>query len=904
MKQLNNILILVFFSVLSFLIPLHSLFADDSKVLLIKGNNNYPPFEFLNAKKLPEGFNVDIMRAVAKGNSELLAKINEGLSIIKISGQYDKIYNKWFGAYESSGLDCHKFLKYLLIIVLPLILIIGLVLLWGWILRKQVALKTRQLLQSIENLKITLNSIGDAVIATNINGEITSMNPVAVKFTGWEIEEAKGKPLNHVFNIVNAKTLEEVENPVERVIKTGKIMGIANHTLLISKHGKKYHIADSAAPIKDTNDVIQGVVLVFRDVTQEYNMQEKLYQSQEIFLTFMDSFPGDAFIKDNNLKFVFINSHMKKSIGASTWLGKDLFEIPIPIELAQRITKDDKKALKAGKYKAAERKIDKDKIYRDYLTYRFAIEFSHDKKFVGGISLDITKLKQTEKALKKSEEKYRRLLETTSEGFLLTNYDNKIIDANQSLCNMLGYSMDEIMGKTPFDLVDCENRKIFEKQISMVKVSRHRTYEIFLRKKNKEIFPALFNATTLMDKNENNISSFAFVTDLTKQKKDEKELQKMEQLNSIGTLAGGIAHDFNNIMTGLFGNISIAKSEIPKEHPAFKTLEKAENSINRARKLTHQLLTFAKGGAPVQEHIPIDKLAREVIMFDLSGSSIKPVFNNPKDLWRAKADKAQMQQVFSNITINAVQAMPHGGHLYVNFENTEITGNSDIPLKSGAYIKIVIKDQGAGIDKKHLDHIFDPYFTTKERGSGLGLATVYSIINRHSGFIEVDTGSDTGTAFTFYLPAIIKPHVHGTIKKDHHNGKKDKTTDIYGKARILVMDDEEMIREVASEMLKRKGYTVETASDGKMAIEMYKDSMAGQAPFDAIIMDLTIPGGMGGEKALKGILAINPEAVVIVSSGYGEDPVMSDYAEYGFKGIIAKPYIMDNLDKILKQVLE
>ena len=1054
MPKTNKILILIFLCF--FLFPLHTIFAIKSKVLSIKGDYDYPPFEYLNKKKLPAGFNVDIMRTLAKamgmkihielgpwhnvrkeleqgkidalmgmfktkerektfdfstpnfiatyaifvlrgsrikslkdarnkriivengdlgydylienkitdklilkntikdvimalssgqgdcalisrlqgmiiiknekiknvipegppviqrqyciavkaGNTKLLAKMNEGLSIIKNSGQYDKIYDRWFGAYRNRELDYNKFLKYFVIIVLLLILVVFSALLWVWTLKKQVALKTRQLYKSRENIKITLNSIGDAVIATNISGEITRMNPTAAKLTGCKAEKAIGKPLNDIFNIVNAKTSQRVKNPVEKVIKTGKITGLANHTMLISKNGKRYQIADSAAPIKDAHGMIQGVVLVFRNITNKYHLQEKLRKSQEIFSAFMDSFPGEAFIKDDNFRFVFVNNYMKKHRGADKWMGKNLFQV-LPRELAERITQDDKKAFQNDCYEVEEQKPDKNGIYRDYLTHRFTIVLPRGQRLVGGISLDISEYKKTEKALKQSEEKYRRLIETTSEGFVLINYEDKIIDVNKSLCNMLGYSKDEIIGKTPFDFVDDENYKIFVKQIAKVRTSQHRTYEISLKKKTGVNFPVFFNATTLINRDEKKLSAFAFVTDLTKQKKYEKQMQKMEQLIGIGTLAGGIAHDFNNIMTGLFGNISIAKSRLSKDQKSFKYLEKAEESMRRASNLTNQLITFAKGGAPVQRDVPIDKLIKEVVLFDLSGSNVKPVFRKPEDLWMAKADKAQMQQVFSNLTINADQAMPGGGHLYITLENIKVTSKLDLPLSHGRYIKIIIRDEGTGIDKKDLDHIFDPYFTTKKAGSGLGLSTVYSIIHRHKGFIKAEIGPGIGMVFTLYLPAAAAVKPFKKVEKDPNDGKKEKPHALgsYYQAKILVMDDEEMICEVVSEMLKRRGYLVETAADGGKAIEMYKQSMDDKNPFDVIIMDLTIPGGTGGKDAIKDILDVNPKAVAIVSSGYAEDPVMANYSEYGFKDIIAKPYTMDNLHKVLKKVL-
>lgn len=265
----------------------------------------------------------------------------------------------------------------------------------------------------------------------------------------------------------------------------------------------------------------------------------------------------------------------------------------------------------------------------------------------------------------------------------------------------------------------------------------------------------------------------------------------------------------------------------------------------------------------------------------------------------ADVDKGQIQQVFSNLTINARQAMPNGGHLYISIENADMTIESLPGLKQRKYIKIVMKDEGSGIDSKYQSQIFDPYFTTKQAGSGLGLATSYSILNKHGGFIALNTKLGKGTTFTLYLPA-SKSKEFEKIEEQSIDG----VLNMRKVARVLVMDDDEMICDVVSEILERTGFSVKTAFDGKKATQMYKQSMEANKPFDVVIMDLTIPGGIGGKEAIKDILDIDPEAKVIVSSGYADNPVMSNYAAYGFKGIISKPYTMNNLQKVLSKVLD
>ncbi len=266
-------------------------------------------------------------------------------------------------------------------------------------------------------------------------------------------------------------------------------------------------------------------------------------------------------------------------------------------------------------------------------------------------------------------------------------------------------------------------------------------------------------------------------------------------------------------------------------------------------------------------------------------------------MWPAEADKGQIQQVFSNLIINARQAMPDGGHLYITMENADISENAVPGLNQGRYIRITVRDEGTGIDRKYLDRIFDPYFTTKHAGDGLGLATVYSIINKHGGFIKVDSQLAKGTTFTLYLPVS-----ESRQPAESRHPAAERAT-IKQTARLLVMDDDQMICTIVKQMLERSGFLVETASGGRQAVAMYKKALDVGKPFAVVIMDLTIPGGIGGKEAIKDILEIDPEARCIVSSGYADDPVMANYNEYGFSGIVAKPYTKSKLMEVLRQVL-
>jgi PAS domain S-box-containing protein len=497
-----------------------------------------------------------------------------------------------------------------------------------------------------ERLAVTLCSIGDGVITTDIDGRIVLINRMAEEMTGWSQEVAIGKPFAEVFNIINEKTRLRCESPVDKVLAKGTIVGIDNHTVLISRHGKERIIADSGAPIRDQESRIVGAVLVFRDITDKLKMEEELFKAQK--------------------------------------------------------------------------------------------------------------------------------------------------------------------------------------------------------------------------------------------------------LESIGILAGGIAHDFNNLLTAILGNISLAKLLTSKEDKIHQKLIEAEKASVRAKDLTQQLLTFSRGGAPVKKATSIAGIIRDSAGFALSGSKVTCQFNIPDDLWPAEVDEGQISQVINNLIINANQAMPDGGIITVACKNIYVGNKESLPLPGGRYVLIDLTDQGTGINQNDIPRIFDPYFTTKKSGKGLGLATVYSIVKNHDGHINVDTATGRGTTFTIYLPAADSETVDLIVNETL-------TTAIKGK--ILVMDDEEVIRVIAGEILEFLGYEVEFAGDGNQAIELYKKAMESGHPFIAVIMDLTIPGGMGGKETIQILREIDQNITAIASSGYSNDPIMAEYKTYGFSGVITKPYMVSELERALNEVL-
>lgn len=369
---------------------------------------------------------------------------------------------------------------------------------------------------------------------------------------------------------------------------------------------------------------------------------------------------------------------------------------------------------------------------------------------------------------------------------------------------------------------------------------------------------------------------------------------RMQKLESLGVLAGGIAHDFNNLLTAVLANISLAALSARDQTDVTRRLTEAERAVLRARDLTQQLLTFAKGGAPVKKIADLATVIQDACHFAVRGTNARCDFAFAPDLWHAEVDSGQIGQAINNLVINAVQAMPSGGVVAITSNNFVAEPDSDFRLQPGRYIRTTIRDNGIGIPSEYLQKIFDPYFTTKQKGSGLGLAVTHSIIRNHAGAITVDSSPGVGTAFDIFLPA-----AHTTAPAEHWSNRTVPT----GSGRILIMDDEEFLRSTGREILETAGYDVAAAPDGDEAIRLYKEARDAGRPFDLVILDLTIPGGMGGRETLDNLRSIDPEVKAIVSSGYSNDPIMSDYGKFGFRGIIAKPYKIEDFFAAVTRVL-
>ena len=504
---------------------------------------------------------------------------------------------------------------------------------------------------------------------------------------------------------------------------------------------------------------------------------------------------------------------------------------------------------------------------------------------------DITERAQAEK----EASFFRALIEYSRDPiFALDPADGgRMIYVNQAACAHFGFSPEKMRTmRIPDWEPDYDMEKLVPR-LQMMKEGRPRRFETLHRVASGERVPVEVTSNYLEhDGRELIAGSFQNISD---RKKAQEERLRTQKLESLGVLAGGIAHDFNNLLTGIMGNLSLIRKVLPDESKAQERLRSCEKAVREATGLTGQLLTFSRGGEPAKKLIDLRQVVQEAAAFVLRGSNIAAKLQIDEGLWPIEADEGQIGQVLSNLLINADQAMPRGGMVRVALDNCTLAENDAAPLQPGPYVRISVADQGCGISPEDSSRIFDPYFTTKPTGTGLGLTSVYSIVKRHGGEVIASSKVGEGTIFKVYLPASPESRVEGEAAEtpSPHSGE----------GYIIVMDDEENIREIAGEMLAYFGYRFSLCACGEEVVALYKSELERGVRPDAVIMDLTVPGKMGGLEAASNILGLDPSARIIVSSGYSHDAVMSDDKKYGFSDALNKPFSMEEMCAVLKKII-
>ena len=486
-------------------------------------------------------------------------------------------------------------------------------------------------------------------------------------------------------------------------------------------------------------------------------------------------------------------------------------------------------------------------------------------------------------------------LRSIREGCITTDNDGRIITLNPVAERLTGWSQKDAVDHSVGDVLRLTsiraNRPLDLSRLSE-KVNQGDSQSMVVARDGTQRRVETSTAP-IRTRKDMKIGTVFILRDVTEKQFLEEERYKAEKLESIGVAAGGIAHDFNNLLTAVIGNLSL--SLMGDEGGVRDRIEASKNAALRAQDLARQLLTFAKGGAPIKKTSLLRQIVLDTIGFSLSGTNIRAAFSLPEDLWPADVDAGQISQVISNLAVNAAQVMERGGTLHVSAQNMLLDADTVPPtLEPGRYIRISVRDEGPGIPLEIQKKIFDPYFTTKPTGNGLGLATSYSIVKNHDGYISLESKPGEGATFHVYLPASeseIEPEEKRITPHAAHEGK------------VLVLDDEEIICELITYTLSSLGYTVAECRDGKTAVQLYQEALDAGKPFDLVIMDLTIPGGMGGREAVQELKKIDPGAKVIVSSGYAMDPIMTQCKDYGFCGSISKPFDLAQLELAVQEAL-
>jgi PAS domain S-box-containing protein len=732
--------------------------------------------------------------------------------------------------------------------------------------------------------------IKDSIVASSINaialadmeGNLTYVSPSFIEMWGYDkAAEILGK---RSFSFRQAQ--ERAEEIMHALKSKGGWIG---ELVARRKDGSYFDVQLSANIVADETGNPVCMSASFIDITKRKQAEEALRESEENLRTYLENAPDGVYLNDLKGNFLYVNKKAEEILGykREELIGKGFLKLNIL---------PAKYLAKAGKLLALNaigrpNGPDEFELTRKDGSPRW-VEISTAPIKQGGEIVVIGFVRDiTER--KEAEELYTTLANSSPVG-VYTVQDSKFTYVNPAFQEASGYTKDELLGRDPSIIIHPEDREgVRLNAVQMLKGKRLQPYEFRFITKSGETRWALERASSIIyDGKRATLGNFM---DITERKRAEEELQKVEKLESISTLAGGIAHDFNNFLTGILGNITLAERYVEKGEKIYDRLVDAERASLRARDLTQQLLTFSGGGAPIKKPASIAALVKESATFALSGSNVKCDFCLPDDLWAAEVDEAQISRVINNIVINADQAMPQGGMISVRAENMVIKRRGYLPLPKGNYLEIAVKDCGTGIPKKYLSRIFEPYFTTKKKGSGLGLATAYSIIKNHGGYMTVESKLGVGTTIYIYVPATTEPVpvVEETADEVY----------IGGRGRILVMDDEEMIRDLLHNSLSEVGYKIELAADGTEAIEKYAEAEKSGEQFEAVILDLTIPGGMGGKETIKKLLKIDPNVKAIASSGYANDRVMANFKKYGFSGVVTKPYRVAELEKTLRDVI-
>ncbi len=765
-------------------------------------------------------------------------------------------------------------------------------------LEKRVAERTVELTEansalreSEENFRGLFENAAIGMTRTGLDGRFLQANRALCNMLGYSEKELLGI---HFKNITHPDDRETDLKALPKML-SGQFKVYRREKRYLHKQGHTVWVWLNSVLVRGEDGEPVCFTVQMQDITERKLAEEALKLSEEKYRTLVDKMQ-DGIILVQDEKFRFVNEASAKMIGYTIdeLVGMKFHQVVAPEDL--EMVSDRYYKRQAGEDVTAQYELRL--LHKDGKTRVVAFMAPGIITYQGRVATlatvkDITERKRAEDAIRKSEEQLRIITDNLPAFIAYVDSDRRFRFANILYEKYFGIPHGEIPGRHVSDVLGGQiyekARKNYDRALSGETVTWEGEFtfdDAKTRFLNITYIPHFGDGGKVK-------GFFALSFDVTEKRKMEQELLKAQKLESIGVLAGGIAHDFNNLLHLILGNVSIAKISAKPGSKIFNRLVETERATLRAEELARQLLTFSVGGAPVKKTVDIKKLLMETVKFNLSGTNVKCDFTITDDLSHVEIDDGQVNQVLNNIIINAKQAMPDGGVIEVRAENMEVDEKDGLPLNSGRYVKISIQDGGPGIAKEDQHKVFDPFFTSKAEGSGLGLAISYSIVKNHGGLLGVESETGKGAAFYIYLQA--------SDKTARTRGQKKKL--IRGKGRILIMDDDHAIRDVAVSMLDTLGYETEVAINGEEAVEKFKAAQRWTKPYDLVVLDLTVRGGMGGLEAVKKLKRLNPDVKVLVSSGYSTDTVLSDFYKHGFCGSVSKPYEVETFSHEVSKAL-
>ncbi len=728
------------------------------------------------------------------------------------------------------------------------------------------------------------------VFRADAMGKLIRGNAAMLHIFGYDsTEELRTAPPHKVLKLPNQR--EEI---LKRLRESREAFRI--ETGALHKSGREIWIKIFFQPVFGKNGQLQFVDGIVEDITPRKQAEFRQKETEQRYQLLTDMSPTGIYLTDPDGQIIFANEQWARLSGIST-------EEAMGCGWEKAIYPRDLEALRESWFSSVRNCRNWSGEYR-YQHADGSIVWvwgearpllDDNEELLGyiGSNTDISRIKEAESAIGYSEAKYRAVVQSAALGIASLDDGGHILSVNPAFTEITGFDESAMLQRGFQSFLQPEHRETFNSRLADLIDGTLKSRAQMTLNLCRADGSVRNMSVTLSKPSDTHIEGqeqiIAVVEDITERLLLEEEISHAEKLESVGLLAGGIAHDFNNILTGIIGNLSLAEMSAEQGSELYELITEAEQSALRAQKLTKRLLTFSKGGTPVTKTMPIDEVVQEAALFALHGSDVKCEFRIEPDLEYVNIDEGQFVQVIHNLVINADQAMPKGGTIRIDLSNLRIEDESESGVQPGDYVKIDIADEGVGIPADYLPKVFDPFFSTKDTGSGLGLSTSYSIIKKHNGQIRATSSIGRGSTFSIYLPVArnAAPIESVEPKKTSECGK------------ILIMDDEQTVRDVTRLSLQKLGFEVVEAVNCEEAIREYQREIDSGGEFKAVLLDLTIPGSRGGEATLHELKAIDPDVRAIVMSGYSNDPVLSEYRDHGFCGMISKPFGYRELSEVI-----